>query len=326
MVMERLAEGDYVETHEGTIWAVKGSIHPNDFVVALPVYVKHGSNKRRLRSFKESMKLVASRFPSYIIFDEKAGQHVPMVPLSEVRMFYKALEWESLVTARDPLSRKASKIVEEICSRGVDRSYVGITGSLLLGLHREESDIDVVVYGEQSCEKAYMALNIMRREHVTKKISDKTLCKIKLSRPDTKYDLSSLAFHESRKLLVGEFMGSLYTVKLVLMGQEAISGYGMPSCTSLGKVTAVCEVRDDKLAKYTPCLYRVNTLFSLSGPYEAFNVKELFSMRSRFSEQAFKGETVRVTGRLEMARYEQRSVYRIFLGNEECDEITLIKI
>jgi len=41
---------------------------------------------------------------------------------------------------------------------GIDRSDIGVTGSQLVGVARETSDIDLIVFGESACDEFYRKL------------------------------------------------------------------------------------------------------------------------------------------------------------------------
>ena len=62
----------------------------------------------------------------------------------------------------DPLQSKALQFAELLKeTAGIPWNALGISGSIMVGLHTPESDIDPVVYGSENCKKVYSALRSM---------------------------------------------------------------------------------------------------------------------------------------------------------------------
>ena len=131
--------------------------------------------------------------------------------------------------------------------------------------------------------------------------------------------------HESRKLLDGSFMGTGYSIKLVPLHARASGLYRRTRYLPMGMATLTGRVEDDSEAIYTPCNYTVSDVRVLKGTPHASQVREVTSFRSRFSEQARRGERIRATGRVERVLSAKGETWRIVVGGFQGDVLTLEK-
>ena len=154
-----LIEGDYVETRGNLIFTVKGLIHPPNMAVAFLRYVpdpngdriRNGVKFRRIKSLKESFTEARRLCPNYVMEDPFFGRTIQAVPLRDAAVVYlprqrlKAILKEG---ASDGVEEAASKLALELSDEsGVPTDRMGVSGSTLLGLHRSNSDVDMIVYG-----------------------------------------------------------------------------------------------------------------------------------------------------------------------------------
>lgn len=306
-------EGFYVKVG-GDFFAVKGVLHPPKQVVAVPAYIRSGERYVRMRSLERGVNLLRKRRPDYLRWVGFAGQVLPLIPIEEIEEVYDPREFSA---------EGAGGVVGEAerFRRLLERESgvkVGVSGSLLIGLGKESSDIDLVVYGAKSGELFYQALKRLRRLRKTGTPNNAEW--IRETRGDSKIMPEIWLRLEKRKLLTGTYQGRLYTAKIVPEPHEYWESLTQ-RVDELGRTRIICEVIGDKFAKTTPNLYRVKVIEVLSGGEDSWRIEAVMSMRSRFAELAEKGDIIEVEGRLERVVEEGREILRVFLGNNPRDRI-----
>ena len=165
-----LIEGDFVETIEKLIFDVKGLVHPPDRVIAYVRYVpdtrgdrvKSGVKYRKIYSLAERENFLKTNFPHYLYRDPVYNALLQAVPLDRILKVYKPserlkelLKTHELDSVEESALELALSIKEE---SGIQLESVGVTGSVLVGLHREDSDLDLVVVGEREGRRVYEAM------------------------------------------------------------------------------------------------------------------------------------------------------------------------
>jgi predicted nucleotidyltransferase len=253
------------------------------------------------------------------------------VPKSQVRQIY-----DPRLRLRELVQTPAGKEIEEDAiafagllqkEAGVPWPAFGITGSLLIGLHNELSDLDIAVFGTQNCTEAHQALQ---------RLLDSQSCS-ELRRLDTRgvEELyaqriadTHMAFHEfvsleRRKVNQGSFRKRTYFIRFIKEAHEAGEIYGHRQYTPLGRATITASIADDADAIFTPCRYVLSGARSLEdGPQPDLN--EIISFRGRFCEQARTGESVMAAGTLERVQNSQGDVWRrLLLGNSPDDTMVV---
>jgi len=309
----KILEGYYVEV-DGDIYAVKGVLHPPGKIIAIPVYVQMLDGKyHRVRSLREAIRYLEKNKPQYIEKLDFTGQLTPTIPLHDVQEIYNPLEFNQADTdaGRDAL------VLKEMIEHSANIK-VGVSGSILLGLDDPSSDIDLVVYGLGSGERFIEVLRELRAMNLTKPVN--TLDWLIKTRMDSNTSPEEWLKLESRKLLTGVFKNRLYTSKIVPLLDEYWESLSQ-IVREIGRAKILCRVVDSKLGKTTPNLYYVRVLNLVEGDDKARYVSQIMSMRSRYAEIASAGDTVVVEGRLEEVRYQDKKIYRIFIGNNERDRI-----
>ncbi|MCF8885215.1 MAG: hypothetical protein L4877_05440 [Aigarchaeota archaeon] len=308
-----LLEGYYVMVR-GNIFAVKGVLHPDWGVIAIPTYIRSSGGYRRIRSYRESITYLQTNYPEYLVKLDFTGQVTPVVPLEDVENVYNPLEFHESSTEAGVDACTLKNMIESMVD--VD---VGVSGSILLKLDDKDSDIDLVVYGLEAGERFYEALRELRIKGTLKAVNSFNW--ISETRSDSKLSVTDWMKIEVRKILTGIYKDRLYTAKIVPSIDEYWEDISQ-KVSEIGRARIICSIVSSRFGKTTPNMYKVKTLKILEGDLEESMVLSIMSMRSRFSEIAGEGEEVEVEGRLEkIIKPDCREEYRIFLGNDERDKI-----
>ncbi len=314
----RFLEGDYIETVDGLFFAVKGLHHPADGVIATLRYVpdpdggreRDGVRYRRMYDLEETTKLLAAEHPGYLNRVEGLNLVLQTVPLEKIGRVYKPVGRLAHIM-EDPRGEPEAtlaKFVEALRdASGVPEACFGVSGSLLIGLQRPESDVDLNVYGASEGRRVYEALKRLREElSWVNHYDDSTIKPVLEARwGDTGLSLETFRDIEKAKVLHGLVYGRDYFMRLI-RDHEADE-----TSRPLGTVTVRAKVTDAGGSIYTPCLYRVE-----GAEAQGHAVTELLSFRGKFTEMAVEGDVVEARGTLEAAVGVGEKRHRVVLGGK----------
>jgi hypothetical protein len=327
-------EGFAVETMEGLIFTVKGLVHPPDRLIAYLRFIPdpQGDRKRgsllyrRVYRFEEQREILQSRFPIYICYDPVLGLEVQGVPGRNTQKVYDPRFRLTDIFengAKDPLEKNSlsfANLLREMA--GVPISSLGVSGSVLVGLHGPRSDLDLAVYGEDESRAVHAALRrlLSKGQGLVRRLDGAELAALHtFHRADTPLSFSDFARLQSRKTNEGYFAGIQYFIRYIKGGTDGKQRYGDTSYESLGKAAIRFRVTDDRDAIFTPCRYAIEDVLFLDHGWEA-DLREVVSFRGRFSDQVRTGEQATARGRLERVVPRDGKVYhRLAVGGEAGD-------
>jgi predicted nucleotidyltransferase len=336
---KQLLEGDLIQISGGSIFEIKGLVHPPGKVISFPRFVLdlhgnriHGKHAyKKIYSMSERFKFLEQNFPHYIVHDVVFDEKLCEVPLENVKHHYNPvnrLRQLRIGDRLDPLERDSLNFLEALKDRaGISWSKIGISGSLLVKLHTQTSDIDPIVYGSENCRKVYRALKSLTQDPKSniKKYVRKELQKLHEFRVrDTAMSFENFVRTESRKVMQGKFKRRDYFMRCVKDWREIQEKYGSVKYKNVGYARIKAEIEDSSEAIFTPCSYKLKNVEILNGT-KAYSIEEIASFRGRFCEQAAAGEIVIAQGKVERVtdEWQNREHFRLLLGNKPSDYMVL---
>ncbi len=304
---------DFIITREGIFAVVSYSHPPERYLAFLRYYpcergerVRSGVGYCKVASTAQSFQYLREHHPEYIF--SHAGARMQAVPRSRVEEVLSPRERlaEIIAQPRDGLEEKAARLAE-IFSRAVPASKLGVTGSLLAGLHLPSSDIDFVVYGRKNHLRARRLLAELIQEG--DEVRELTLAEWRRAYekrfPGEKtLSFSEFLWHERRKFHKASFAGTSFD--LLLVREHAKGAWGEESYRRLGVAEVKCVVRDASLAFDYPARYAVSC--------EDHDIEEVVAYTHTYAGQAFEGEHIIARGCLEEVTSHRRSYLRLVVG------------
>jgi len=333
-------EGDLLEDTNGIIFDVKGLIQPPNRIVAFPRFLPHAEGERKrgkiiyrkIYAIHERLEWLKQNLPHYLVYDKIFDELLCEVPVNSVKRHYIPVKGLEKIRKRkreslDNVESAALEFAELLKnSARVSCDKIGISGSLLAGLHTPNSDIDLVIYGAKECQKAYQTLETLLNETkslVQRYTKEELKCLFDFRSKDTITSFEDFLRTEKRKISQGKFMNRDYFIRFVKDWTEINEEYGDIQYENVGYAKIKATIVDDSEAIFTPCNYKINNVKVLMGVNNQ-PLKEIVSFRGRFCEQAKNGETVIAQGKVEkVRRMDTNEYYRILLGNNPTDFMIL---
>jgi len=325
-------EGYFLETDENYIFEVKGVLHPKNRIIAYLRYVPYedgdrkstrGDNYRKLPYLTDREIFLREYAPQYIWFDDIRGRDMQAVPDESISIIYDPID--ALRYLRDGNGhlnsiRKSTVELAEILVEysGISWESIGVTGSQLVGLSNDESDIDLVIYGSKAGRNLFQAMSeIKGAENQVKSYSEETLKQHTVFRWGKKNQhLDTLMKIEKEKKLQGLYHSIDFFIRLVKLPSDLKWQYGDCIYKNMGISTVVCHIVDDSESIYTPSRYQVEC-------NEINDLREIVSYRGRYGEHVMSGMNVEVCGRLEEVTLRAGDVYKHLILGERPDDFML---
>lgn len=326
-------EGDIIETANNIFFDVKGLVHPPDKIVAFIRFIPDpkGDRKRenityrKVYPLRERYELLREQFPHYLVFDSVFDEQLCEVPIEAVKHHFKPEEGLASLRCKDALDKVETDVLEfaQLLKKNANVSWskLGISGSLLVGLHTSTSDIDPLIYGSENCRKVYATLK-SSMQHKDSPVKPYTPGELKrlfdFRSKDTVMSFGDFLRTESRKVLQGMFRRRDYFIRCVKDWNEIDEKYGRVQYKSMGYTKIKATVTDDSEMIFTPCRYKIADVKILEGIHVE-PIEKIVSFRGRFCEQARNGETVIARGKVERVQAGEQVFYRLLLGNRTSD-------
>ena len=333
-----IVESHYLETHEGLFFAVKGLVHPPDRFLGCLRYApdpkgdRHtaGHRYRRLYHFAEQEQFLQAEYPHYFAFDPVCQVTLQSVPRTSVQRVYDPRQYLQalLRSKRDPVQEDALAFAGVLQQEAhISWNGLGISGSLLIGLHTPRSDLDVTVYGTQAGWAVHGALKQLLASGAgpIRKFDQQGVETLYAERvADTRMSFDDFVRTEKDKVTQGQFRGRPYFVRFLREPAETDESYGDFYYTPTGRAGIQATVTAASESIFTPCRYQLAAAQSVEGT-SVKDVAEIVSYRGRFCEQARAGDLIQARGTLERVQAKDGRVWhRLLLGNHP-DDIMLTR-
>ncbi len=251
-------------------------------------YVGRAGVLRKL-STEEARRYLRSHVPDYEFFSRELDIALCGVPTAAIARHYlprQRLRDILRSSAPDALEQKLVKIIARFRSEGIEVAQVGVTGSMLIGAHRDGSDIDLVFYDRA---EFFKARDVVRRASAAGFFSelDQELWREAYRRRAGDLSFEEYLWHEKRKYNKTAFRGTKIDLSFVDERQA-------PPAAGFRK-RGQCQLRarvvnDDFIFDY-PARYLID------DP----RIPEILCFTPTYCGHAFRDEVIEVSGILEAA-------------------------
>jgi predicted nucleotidyltransferase len=332
----RVREGDFVESRDGWIFDVKGMVHPPDGVIAFVRYIPDEQGDRTRRGVKylkiydlsERYDFLRKHRPQYLRYDKVLDTLINEVPVNHVIHHYQPQQKTSHLLRKAHLDVVEThtvgfiKLLNEVTHTSLE--HFGVSGSVLVGLHSTQSDIDLIVYGQENSVVLHTALKklLQEEEAVTGYGRERLRSRYNKRQRSTPVSFNDYIFHEARKTFQGFFEGREFFIRYVKEWREVTERYGDTVYRNEGYATVKGRVVDASKGLFTPCTYVLADVEVRER--EMVFVTEISSFRGRFCDQARRGEWIVAQGKLERVTTQGKTHYRLLLGSSPRDYMVIL--
>jgi predicted nucleotidyltransferase len=338
--MRRFRDRDFLRTKEGFFFCVVGPNHPPNRVISYLKYVpskagKWGKGMWRFKrvlkdytipSLLETFRLLEKEYPQYLFYSPFNNVLMTAVPLESMSKHYKPEEKLAQILETqhsDMLQKKLKRFVVLLAERsGVPPSQFGVTGSILISVHRLKiSDLDITVYGYKNSlaiKRALIDAYSVKDLGITRFEGPilAAWCKNKTRAHPLTYE-EALQIYK-RKWNVGAFEGTRFSVHPVKLEEEVTEEYADKVYEGVGNATVGAVVHQNADSMFLPAVYQVREAKVVKGP-QVTDIEEVVSYESLYGDIADVGETLLVKGKMEQVtdKKNKRKYHRVLIGSPE---------
>ena len=326
-------QGDYFSTQDETIFTVIGSAHPSDSIISTPKHRQSANDSKshhKFQSLVEAYEFLKRTHPEFLVFDHVFDCDVCRVPRSEVNQYWQPeIRTRSLLATEnpDPIQKEAVELLELFRSAcGIPLESMGITGSLLPGVHSADSDFDLIFYGESICRRTYSRIGQLldSNKGSLRRYLDVDLRRLfELQRMDTAWSFEDFSRCQVNRNLQGKFKERDFFLRMLRPPEIAEEVYGERLYSNVGRATVTGVVTSDDDIIFTPCIYPLEKVKS----HGSLEIREVVSFRGRFCELVKKGESLLACGKVESvkSRGERDGHFRLLVGSDPRDILVRAK-
>jgi predicted nucleotidyltransferase len=290
---------DFIETAEGLIFAVVAQGTEQGKALCFLRYVKDGSGWNKVTT-EPANAFLKQHHPDYLHYSPILDTHLHAVAINRVVKHHQPKQrLQQIIQTKqhDTIERDLFQLCSLLQEHGLDLTQIGITGSILVGVQKRSSDIDLVCYGRAVFHQCRAVTRELIGQGQLQELNDNDWQE-SYQRRSCELSLADYVWHERRK-----------TNKAVINGRKFDLSFIDDSLRSevtcyrkLGAITVRCRVIDDTHAFDYPAEFKID--------HEQFDA--IVSFTATYTGQAVKGETVEVSGIVEQT---QQGVKRIVVGS-----------
>jgi len=347
--MRGFRDRDFLRTKEGFFFCIVGPYHPPNRVIS---YLKYAPSKagrwgkgiwrfRRvlknytIPSLLETFRLLEKDYPQYLFYSPFYNVLMTAVPLESIAKHYKPEEKLAQIEKAqrvDMLQKKLLSFVQLLAEKsGVATDSFGVTGSILLNIHRlDMSDLDVAIYGHKNSlavKRALIDAYSIKNSGI-KRFEGATLsawCKSRTQAHHLTFDEAFQIYQ--RKWNVGTFKDTIFSVHPVMVEEEVTEAYADKVFDSLGAAVVGAVIHENSDSLFLPAVYQVREAKVIKG-FQATDIEEVVSYEDLYGDIAQVGETVLVKGKLEQVtdRKSKKKYHRVLVGSPEGKGSEYIKV
>ena len=339
-------EGDYLETKkDNLIFDIKGLSHPKDRKICYIRFypdpsgdrIREGIKYKKIYDLDERYRYLRQYHPEYLFYSKQIDLEIQGVKNEDIKKIYTPRDYFSQLREKKELNR-GEKCSLELCNLFIregelSEDSIGITGSPMVGLNKDSSDIDIIIYGTEISRNFQPILASILT-------SGKFCREYNMQEYQTHYDwrvggsdicMEDFLFSERRKLHQGMFKGFEFFIRYLKSPQDWAFEYEDIRYKNYGRIKIKADILDANDSIFTPCKYKIETLEIIDGTnlLDEINkdeVIEVISYRGRFCEHAKKGEKVEIEGKLEKISFKnEHQGFQLVLTNQETDKMRVIR-
>jgi predicted nucleotidyltransferase len=279
---------DYVSIDDKLFFAVVSEYQEDDRALTWLRYVKDENGMHKLNT-EEAGKFICDSCPEFLFHSEYADIDLHGIPLESISKVHRpdhAVTRLLQLSSPDSIQQDALHFIKLFLNAGIKQETIGITGSVMLDTHNEQSDIDMVIYGR----KRFFQVRKLIQETIQSgelKQLDETFWQDAYQRRDCSISFDEYKKHELRKFNKCISGNTKVDVSMIPENIERVEEHGPYKKTGKDKIESI--IIDDTYSYDFPARYII----------KHDTIKEIVSYTATYIGQAETGEQIEAAGYVE---------------------------
>jgi uncharacterized protein len=296
---------DFIETAEGLIFAVVAQGTEQCKALCFLRYVKVDSGWKKVTT-EPANAFLKQYYPDYLHYSPVMDAHLHAVAIDRIVKHHQPKQRLQQIMQKnqhDVIEGDLFQLCNLLQQYGLDITQMGITGSILVGVQNENSDIDLVCYGREVFHQCRAITRELIEQDNLQELNENDW-RQSYQRRSCDLSFADYVWHERRKTNKAIINGRKFDLSCSHATCEDNDSMhsGMVNYQKCGVITLQCKIIDDTHAFDYPAEFKID--------HEAFDAIVCFT--ATYTGQAIKGETVEVSGTVEQT---QLGVKRIVVGS-----------
>ena len=290
---------DFIETAEGLIFAVVESGLEEGKALCFLRYVHQLSGWKKVGT-DVANELLKQQYPDYLHYSPVLDAHLHAVAAGRIVKHHQPRQklQEILQANRhDAIERDLFLLCELFGQSGLDLRQTGITGSLLVGVQNQGSDIDLVCYSREVFHQCRAINGLLIAQGHLQALTEQDW-RASFERRSCALSFDDYVWHEQRKGNKGVVNGRKFDLNFI----DCDASAKPTRYQKCGAVTLQCRVSDDTRGFDYPAEFAIEHQY----------INSIVSFTATYTGQAVSGETVEVSGVLEQS---EQGLKRIVVGS-----------
>ncbi len=290
---------DFIETAEGLIFAVVEHSTEQGKALCFLRYVKDDVGWKKVTT-EPANAFLKQHHPDYLHYSPVLDAHLHAVAINRIVKHHQPkqrLQQIMQANQRDAIEHDLFQLCDLLQQHGLDLTQIGITGSILVGVQKQSSDIDLVCYGRAVFHQCRAITRELIEQGQLQELNDNDWQE-SYQRRSCELSFADYVWHERRKTNKAVINGRKFDLNFI----DELKRSETTSYQKCGAIKLQCKVIDDTHAFDYPAEFKID--------HEQFDA--IVSFTATYTGQAIKGETVEVSGIVEQT---QQGVKRIVVGS-----------
>ncbi len=287
--MIRFYAKDFITTREGLIFAVVSNGVEDGKVLCFLRYIKTGQRWNKADT-DHANQFLAQNYPHYLYFSQQLDAHLHAVSIDSIYRHHQPRHRLSEIMNSSRHAMGAEYDCFQLCNQlqqhNVPLEQVGVTGSVLVSLQNDLSDIDLVIYDRKvffQCQQAFKSMLHVGLLYPLRE-SDWVFS---YQRRDCELSLTEYVWHETRKLNKVVFNGRKVDISLAQLNENSATTH----FSKQGEAVVQATVMGDYYSYDSPSVYDID------HP----DISSIISFTPTYTGQAVRGELIEAAGKLEQS-------------------------
>lgn len=307
---------DFIETAEGLIFAVVEQGLEDGKVLCFLRYMLTSSGWKKVDTEQANI-LLQQQYPDYLHYSPVLDAHLHAVVVARIinhhqpkHRLQQIMQSDRHDIARDgvyaaslpgagaaAVERDLFRLCELFEQHGLDLAQTGVTGSILVGVQNQASDIDLVCYGREAFHQCRAITRKLIEMGYLQALNDQDWQQ-SYDRRSCDLSFDDYVWHERRKCNKAVINGRKFDLSFIdHCPRPEVINY-----QKCGAITLQCSVIDDFHAFDYPAEFKIDHQ----------QISSIVSFTATYTGQAVSGEMVEVSGVLEQS---EQGVKRIVVGS-----------